>query len=348
MCSAMPPRRAASPLIERNSGIASSTRPEASTMASPICRICGVNVRTSNRMMALAACCIWSMALSIDVIKSLMSLRSNGVMNVRRTAISTSRVMVSASRSRSRTVWQCAGTASPPSSIARSALAPAQITCEWRTNSSKNRSSRGSSAWNQPNMRKILFGRVLRIVRYQSLTAPEGAAHRSCGLSDFLDADYQTLAESAQCGRQCRQLGRMLRIENPADLFLVLADAPTELGFADAGLAECLQDRELRRDIGRYRDRDKPAPARLRPGQRQASRRIRQRRETERLFRHRARVGLIVALGDGLRYVGKTHDDATAVTGLECGTKHKSFHRTSQRPPSDLRGQSNPSVFLIF
>ena len=56
-------------------------------------------------MTALAVFCIWSMELSIEVIRSLMSPRSNGVMKVRRTAISTSRVTSSASCSRSMTVW---------------------------------------------------------------------------------------------------------------------------------------------------------------------------------------------------------------------------------------------------
>ena len=50
-------------------------------------------------MIAFAVFCIWSMASSIDVIRSLMSLRSNGVMKVRRTASSTSRVIASASSS---------------------------------------------------------------------------------------------------------------------------------------------------------------------------------------------------------------------------------------------------------
>ena len=74
-------------------------------MASPISRMQGVNSRWSNSITPLAVFCIWSMALSIEVIRSLMSPRSNGVMKVRRTVISTSRVMLSASCSRSMMVW---------------------------------------------------------------------------------------------------------------------------------------------------------------------------------------------------------------------------------------------------
>ena len=115
------------------------------TIASPISRICGVNVVTSNRMMVLAVFCIWSMVLSIDVIRSLMAPRSNGVMKVRRTAISTSRVMLSASCSRSITVLKWVCTAAPPSSMARSASAPATTIFECWANSSKKRSSFGIS-----------------------------------------------------------------------------------------------------------------------------------------------------------------------------------------------------------
>ena len=58
-------------------------------MASPICFCWGVNDRCSNNVMVLAVFCIWSIVLSIAVIKSLMSPRSNGVIKVRRTAINT-------------------------------------------------------------------------------------------------------------------------------------------------------------------------------------------------------------------------------------------------------------------
>ena len=50
-------------------------------------------------MMALAVLFIWSMASSSDVMRSWMSLRSNGVMKVRRTAVSTWRVTSSAAAS---------------------------------------------------------------------------------------------------------------------------------------------------------------------------------------------------------------------------------------------------------
>ena len=74
-------------------------------MASAMSLICGVNAVTSNSRIDFAVFCIWSMELSIEVIRSRMLPRSNGVMKVRRTAISTSRVTLSASCSRSITVW---------------------------------------------------------------------------------------------------------------------------------------------------------------------------------------------------------------------------------------------------
>ena len=75
-------------------------------MMSPICCICGSKLRTSNSMMVLAVLFIWSMASSIEETRSWMSVRSNGVMKVRRTAVSTSRVTSSASVSRSEISWQ--------------------------------------------------------------------------------------------------------------------------------------------------------------------------------------------------------------------------------------------------
>src|SRR6266540_2008123 len=91
-------------LIEERSGAASCTRAAVVTITSAISFMIGVNERWSNNMMVLAVFCIWSMALSIEVIRSLMSPRSNGVMKLRRIAIRTSRVMLSASCSRSMTV----------------------------------------------------------------------------------------------------------------------------------------------------------------------------------------------------------------------------------------------------
>ena len=70
-------------------------------MASAMSFICGVKAVTSNSRIDLAVFCIWSMELSIEVIRSRMLPRSNGVMKERRTAISTSRVTLSASCSRS-------------------------------------------------------------------------------------------------------------------------------------------------------------------------------------------------------------------------------------------------------
>ena len=80
-------------------------------------------MRTSNSTTALAVCCIWSMASSIAVIRFLMSTRSNGVMKVRRTAVSTSRVILSASFSNWLTRWQNTGVSSPPRSMSCSASA---------------------------------------------------------------------------------------------------------------------------------------------------------------------------------------------------------------------------------
>jgi hypothetical protein len=75
-------------------------------MMSAICCICGSKRRTSNSMMVLAVLFIWSMESSNELMRSWMSVRSNGVINVRRTAMSTSRVTSSASLSRSETMRQ--------------------------------------------------------------------------------------------------------------------------------------------------------------------------------------------------------------------------------------------------
>src|SRR5712671_1543114 len=152
ICSVSELMRVAWVLIARSSGTASSTSTAHLTIASPISFICGVKERILNSMTALAVFCIWSMVLSIDVIRSWMSPRSKGVMKVRLTAIRTSRVMKSASCSRSMMTRYCCGTPSPPSSIWRSASAPATTVCEWRANSSKKRSSLGIKARNQPNI----------------------------------------------------------------------------------------------------------------------------------------------------------------------------------------------------
>ena len=97
--------RPASALIDLQQRHASCTSTAHFTMASAMSRICGVNAVTSNSLTDLAVFCIWSMELSIEVIRSRMLPRSNGVMKVRRTAISTSRVTLSASFSRSITIW---------------------------------------------------------------------------------------------------------------------------------------------------------------------------------------------------------------------------------------------------
>src|SRR6266850_2842765 len=135
--------------IDCSSGNARLTRSAHSTSSVPISRIGGSKVRTSNRMTALAVCCIWSMASSIAVIRFLISPRSNGVMNVRRTAVSTSRVILSASFSNWLTRWQNTGVSSPPRSMPCNASAPCTTVCEWRANRSKNRSSLGRKARNQ-------------------------------------------------------------------------------------------------------------------------------------------------------------------------------------------------------
>ena len=86
--------------------MASSISFDACRMMSPICCMCGSKLRTSNSMMVLAVLFIWSMASSIEETRSWISVRSNGVMKVRRTAVSTSRVTASASVSRSEIALQ--------------------------------------------------------------------------------------------------------------------------------------------------------------------------------------------------------------------------------------------------
>src|SRR3954447_13289421 len=135
--------------IDCKSGSARPTRLAHSTTSVPISRIGGSNVLTSNKITALAVCCIWSMASSIEVIRFLMSTRSNGVMKVRRTAVSTSRVMPSASFSNWLTRWQNTGVSSPPRSMSCNAVAPCTTVLACRSNRSKNRSSLGKKARNQ-------------------------------------------------------------------------------------------------------------------------------------------------------------------------------------------------------
>src|ERR1700674_4711450 len=165
-------------------------------------------------------------------------------------------------------------------------------------------------------------------VNYNRPSAASLPARRmSRGFFHLFAADHEALTKCAKRRRQRRQLGGMLRIENSTDFFLVPTDAPAELGFADARFTERLQHRQLCRDFRRHRDRHEPAPARFRLGQRQISLAIAQQRHCQRLLGHGARVGLVVALGDRLRHVGKAHHDASAIAGLEQRTENKGFHR---------------------
>src|SRR3954453_13729490 len=59
-------------------GSARPTRLAHSIRSPPISRIGGSKLRTSNSITALAVCCIWSMASSIEGIRFLMSRRANG------------------------------------------------------------------------------------------------------------------------------------------------------------------------------------------------------------------------------------------------------------------------------
>ncbi len=92
-------RRAAFWPIARNSGTASLVMVAASRMISPISRIGASNRDTSKSCAAFAVFCIWSMVSSRVVTRSWMSLRSKGVMKVRRTAFNVSRVISSAASS---------------------------------------------------------------------------------------------------------------------------------------------------------------------------------------------------------------------------------------------------------
>src|SRR5262249_49013092 len=96
------------------------------------------------------------MASSMDDIKSLISPRSSGVIKVRLSAVSTSRVISSASFSRLVISRQHCTTLSPPFSKARRVSAPARVTCAWRLKRSKKRSSLGIKARNQPSIRASL------------------------------------------------------------------------------------------------------------------------------------------------------------------------------------------------
>src|SRR5258705_9506832 len=85
----------------------------------------------------------------------LMSPRSNGVMKVRRTAVSTSRVMPSASFSNWLTRWQNTGVSSPPRSMSCNESAPCTTVWACWANRSKKRSSLGKKARNQRSIGTI-------------------------------------------------------------------------------------------------------------------------------------------------------------------------------------------------
>src|SRR4051812_26893882 len=164
------------------SGSARPTRLAHSTSSAPISRIGGSKVRTSNRMTALAVCCIWSMASSIAVIRFLMSPRSNGVMKVRRTAVSTSRVMLSASFSNWLTRWQNTGVSSPPRSISCNACAPCTTVWACRSNRSKNRSSLGKKARNQRSIGLVhRSGTAAEAARYKTVIDHPGGKRATAG-----------------------------------------------------------------------------------------------------------------------------------------------------------------------
>src|ERR1700730_3739576 len=156
--------------------------------------------------------------------------------------------------------------------------------------------------------------------------APEWIfASLGCGL----DADDEPLSQDPQRLRQGAQLGSVLWVEQAPHLFLVFANLSAELGFADAGLAEGVEKRELCGNRRLHRNRDEVAPSRLGFRQRKMAVRIRQQRQPERLLRLRHRVGLTFPLGDRLRDIRETHHDhAALLAGLEAGSIHKSCHCT--------------------
>src|ERR1700709_647291 len=65
-------------LKDLSKGTARAARAAVRTITSPRVTMSGVKLRCSNSMMALAVLCIWSMASSIELIRSLMSIRSKG------------------------------------------------------------------------------------------------------------------------------------------------------------------------------------------------------------------------------------------------------------------------------
>ena len=117
-----------------------------------LARMSGSKVLTSNRVMALAVFCIWSMESSSELVSPRMSPRSKGVMKLRRTASRTSRATSSASCSCFMTSAQRSRTPGPPSSTRRSAAAPSTSVRAWASNRSKNLSSFGMTARNRLSM----------------------------------------------------------------------------------------------------------------------------------------------------------------------------------------------------
>src|SRR5579883_3069959 len=138
-----------------------------------------------------------------------MSLRSNGVMKVRRTDCITSRAIWSASCSFSTTTRQYRSTSSPPSSSLRSASAPATSVWAWRSKRSKNFSSRGRSFWNQFITRWLQVQREQRASTLLTESIRQGIASWMNEIGLELDGKLLMLepSQSVRLARDRLQLG---------------------------------------------------------------------------------------------------------------------------------------------
>src|SRR5205807_4899235 len=125
------------------------------------------------------------------------------------------------------------------------------------------------------------------------------------------------------------KLGRMFRVEQPPDLFLVLGDPATEFTFTDLGRTERIQQRKLGSDIRLDGNGHKITSTGFRLRQSKSTCRVSQQSEAERLLGLTSSLDFISPLGDRLRYVGKRHNNPTPLARLEARAVNESHHCSS-------------------
>jgi hypothetical protein len=106
-------------------------------------------------------------------------------------------------------------------------------------------------------------------------------------------------------------------VQDTASLLLILPDSARKFGFADARRAHGLYDGKLGRNLGLDRNRHQTAATRLCSRQGQIPRRIGEQCKTKRFLGLCVSISLVITLGDRLRYIRETHDNAVIFAGLK-------------------------------